>query len=326
MAVVYTNPVYPWQVSFGGAKAPSTQMDYRTMLNEVVSWNPDLDPMTAGRFINNYYRKVIDMRSWYGLKLKGQVSVQAITNGGQAVTVQGSPFVRGIGTTWTTALIGLQFRTSFTLNYQTITNVVAATQTIQLDTPYGTQGSTGGYQIANCYLDFGANIKRLLWAVNQQQGWPMDVNVPIESVNAWDVWRQSLGWSTVLATRSASPTGSLLMECWPTPMSSQVFPFEAYQQPPDLVLDSDSMVAWIPADLIVKRATVDAIMHPSNKKRDAFSLSVAQTNMKEFDARCESAQQADNNIDQRDVTWDYGEESGDASAGLGSTWAQSHDA
>src|ERR1700721_4021572 len=97
-SVVYVNPTYPFQVSGGSVQAASTQLNYRQMLSEVTSWNPDVDPMIAGRWINNIYRKVIDMRSWYGLKLRGQGNVRAPSNTGQATTIFGNPIVNGGGT------------------------------------------------------------------------------------------------------------------------------------------------------------------------------------------------------------------------------------
>jgi hypothetical protein len=331
MPVVYTNPTYPWQVSFGGQQAASTQLSYRQMLNEVLAWNPNLDSMLAGRFINNYYRKVIDKRSWYGLKIKGQLTAAAPYNQGTVTVTQGNALVNGVGTNWPVtpqnqpgSIIGLQFRTSFTLGYQTIVNVLSPTQ-LQLDTPYPSQTlSDTGYQIMEAYCNFGANIKRLLWATNQQQGWPMKVNWPVETLNQWDAWRISIGWSTHFFTRAPAPDGSMLAEVWPTPYALQTFPFEAYMQPPDLVKDSDAMVAWIASDLIVKRAAADAIMHPSNKNRDAFSLQVATQFLGEFKERCEELEQSDNDMDQKDVTWNYGEE-GDNNFGPGSTFAQNHD-
>lgn len=330
MPIVYQNPTYPYQVSFGGVKAPSTQLNYRQMLSEVTQWNPDLDPMVAGRFVNNYYRKVIDRRSWYGLKLRGFAYVQQPVTQGQVTVTAGNSIVTGIGTNWPTipanqigTIIGMQFRTSFTNAYQTIANVISGTS-LQLETPYAAQSQTQtGYQIVAAYLNFGANIKRLLWALNQQMGWPMDVNVPVETINMRDTWRTNLGWSKVLANRSMDPSGALLVECWPTPFSNQTFPFEGYQQPPDLVLDSDAPVAWIPADLIVKRASADAMVHPSNKRQ--VNMVLYSSFIAEYDKRLEEAEQSDNNLDQRDVTWDYGEEDGSMGTGTGSMWAFNHD-
>lgn len=329
MAVVYSNPLYPAQVSFGGVKAASSQSNFRQMIGEVLQWNPNVDPMVAGRWLNNYYRKVVDMRDWYGLKLKGTITAAAPVRGGMASVTQGSPVVQAVGVTWPTqpanvlgSIVGLQFRTGFTRTYQTIVSVAKDGSSLTLDTPYPSQTlSSTGYQILECYVNFGANIKRLKWALNQLQGWPMEVNVPIESINAWDTWRTNLGWSTHIATRAPAPDGSMEAEIWPAPYALQVFPFEAYQQPPDLVADTDAMVAWIPSDLIVTRAIADALLM-GGRKSDYYDPTVAGMKIAEFNERVAQAAFSDDGLDQQAVTWDYGQEGG---GGLGALWHQSHE-
>lgn len=103
-----------------------------------------------------------------------------------------------------------------------------------------------------------------------------------------------------------------------------MFPFEAYQQPPDLVLDDDVMVSWIPSDLIVTRATANACLKGGRSSK-YYDPTTAQMFIKEFDERVEQAQKADNNLDQQDVSWDYGDEEGSTGFGTGSAYAQSHD-
>lgn len=321
MSVVYVNPIYPWQVAPNGLQAPSTQMDYRSMIGEVTSWNPNVDPEIAGRWINNYYRKLVDMRSWYGLKVRGQVSVRAPYSVGQVSCTFGNPVVNGTGTNWTAAAIeGMQFRTGFTSAYQGVTKVLSPTR-LQLDTPFAGNTGVTAYEMTDCYVDFGANIKRLLWAVNQQQGWPMAVNVKIQEVNAEDTWRTNLGWSKVFAVRSMTPGGSFLNECWPSPASAQSFPFEAYTQPSNLTLDSDCVVPWIRTDIIVTRAVADALVH-KGRKSDYYDPVTAGMKIKEFNEAVEQMVMNDDNMDVSDVTWDY--DNGIGFGGPGSAWAQMH--
>ena len=45
----------------------------------------------------------------------------------------------------------------------------------------------------------------------------------------------------------------------------------------------------------------------------------------QFNKDIEAMENADNALDQRDVTWDFGQENGRVGFGPGSTWAQSHD-
>ena len=326
MPVVFSNPQFknqsgasPYNQSF------STQLNYRSMIGEVLQWNPNLDPNAAGRFLNNHYRRIIRMRDWYGLKVRGQITVPNVVSNGTATFTNGSTSVAGVGTTWTSALVGLQIRSGFTFPYATITAVNQGTQVITMDIPFGGMTATGGYQIVMAYVTLGANVKRLLWAVNQLQGWPMDVNVPVQVINEWDVWRQSLGWSKVMATRPPTPDGQFQVEIWPTPYANQVFPFEAYTQPPDMSADTDAPVAWINSDVLVSRAIADALTFGGPKKNEYYDPNTAAAKIAEFNEAVMQMIYADEGMDQQDVSWDYGHEEGRWGAGQGSAFGQSHD-
>lgn len=329
MPVIFANPAFPLQIGWNGSQAYTQQLNYRQMLSEVCMWNPDLDPMMAGRFLNNAQREVVDRRQWYGLKVRGNIEVPTIpTQTGTATVTNGSNIVQGIGTTWASAgpnsVVGFQFRSSFSGPWQTIVSINNATQQMTIDTPYGLPTRTGGFQIQQVYMTLGANIKYLLFAANSQQGWPIECNVPAETLNTWDVWRISLGWTTVFATRAPTPDGQYQIEMWPTPFQAQVFPFEAYTQPPDMVLDQDCPPPFIRADVLVSRAVADAKVF-SGRGSKYYDPTVAAGKMKEFNDKMDNMENADDMLDQRSVTWDYGFENGRVGFGPGSFYGQTHD-
>jgi hypothetical protein len=324
MPVIFTNPLYPLQVGPNGQQAVVQQLNFRQMIEQVIAWNPSMDPMWAGRFLNDAYREVLQRRSWYALKVRGSINIANTISGGQAQVTQGSNQVQGIGTQWDPSLIGLQFRVGFTYPYQTIYNVDQANQVLTVDTPFGGSTSTGGYNIVEAYVSLGANALHFKWAVNQQQGWPMEVQANVEMLNAWDVWRQSQGWSTVFAVRPPTPDGQFQIEIWPTPYQQQVFPFEAYVQPSDMDDDQDSPASFIRADLLVKSAASMACLF-GGRSGKYYNPEASMRLKQEYDRSLESMENADNMMDQQDVTWDYGHEEGRVGFGPGSTFAQSHD-
>jgi hypothetical protein len=322
--VIFANPQFPNQVGPNGQQSYVQQLNFRQMINQVIKHgNPEMDTEWAGRTINDVYREVVQRRNWYGLKVRGSINIPSGIFGGTATVRNGSNLVYGVGTAWTNALIGQQFRMGFTYPYQTIYNVNEAAQVLTVDTPFGGNTQTGGYTIAAAYQMMGANFVRFDWAVNQQQGWPMEVNVPVPTVNTWDVWRQSLGWSTILGTRAPTADGQYLVEVWPTPYQQQVFPFEGWIQPADMQEDTDSPVAFIRADLIVTKAKAEAKMVDRTSK---YYDPVAAARLdKEYERKLESMENQDNALDQQDVTWAYGFEDGRIGFGPGSTYAQQHD-
>jgi hypothetical protein len=329
MPVVFSNPQFPYQVGPNGSQAFVQQLNFRQMIQEVCLWNADLDPMLAGRFINNAYREVIGKRDWYALKVRGNLSIPTVqTQPGICTVTNGSNIVQGIGTAWASAgpnsVVGLQFRSSFSGPWQTIVSVNNALQQLTIDTPYGLATRTGGFQIQEAYAVLGANITKLAWATNAQQGWPVEVNVPVPVANVWDTWRISLGWTTIFFNRAPTPDGQFQIEMWPTPFQAQVFPFEAYTQPADMVLDQDSPASYIRADLLVTRAVADAKVF-SGRGSKYYDPTVAAGKMAEFKSKLEDMENRDNALDQQDVTWDYGFEDGRVGFGPGSFYNQTHD-
>jgi hypothetical protein len=278
----------------------------------------------AMRMLNNRYRQIIDRRNWYGLKVKGIASVSPYVQTGSVLVTSGSYTVQGTGTNWTNAVIGLQFRPGFPFEFQTIVAVDTVNQILTLDTPFQGPTASSGYQIVSAYLTLGANIKRLSWAKNQLFGWPIEVNVDIQVINARDTWRQQLGWVTVFATRAPTPDGQFMVEAWPTPYTTpQQMPFEAWTQPPNMDLDTDTPVAWVRSDLLVMGAIADALLFRPKQNpyySEGACLQISGERTGRFNAMVLEAENADEALNQQAVTWDYeGDEKG-----YGGLWAQMH--
>jgi len=326
MPVVYSNPQFPnQQGSSPFNQAYVTQLNAGQMIREVCGWNPSLDPQTALRMLNNVYRSIVDSRMWYGLKVRGQIAVPAPYSTGTCTVTRGSNTVVGIGTSWTPSLVGQQFRINFTYPYATIISVNVSAQTMVIDFPFAGNTQTAGYMILSAYFAMDGNIKYILWAVNQMMGWSMIIGQPVETLNVEDTWRTYLGWSTHFIPRAPTPSGQYQIEIWPSPFQQQVFPFEAYTQPPDMQLDTDAPVAFIRSDVIVTGAVSQALMYRPKQNTyydPATALAVAGQKLAQFNRDMEGMSNADNALDQRDVSWNY-EESSDYVGGA--NWSQSHD-
>jgi hypothetical protein len=295
------------------------------MLREVTNWNSNVDSEVAGRMINNRMRQLIDRRSWYATKVRFVANVPNVQVTGTATVTYNSNIVQGIGTNWTPALIGLQFRQTFTQPYQTIVAVNPIAQTLQLDTPYPGPTFTGAYYILEVYLSFGANIKRLLWASNALFGWPLDVGVKVQVLEAKDQWRASMGWATTMATRPPTPDGQFQVEVWPSPYAAQTFPGEAYTQPPNLVLDGDSPQAWIRSDILVTGAIADALLYRPKQNTyydPATAVQISGMKSAQWEKDLEQMEWADEGLEQQTVQYDYNDEVN--IGGDNSLWGQMH--
>ena len=323
MPIVQGNPQFPQQYGFNGSQPYTTQLNYRQMIGEVLMWVPDVDPLLAGRMINNNYRKVIERRNWYGLMVRGQVSTPQYTSAGAATATLGSNTVTGTGTSWTTAVIGQQFRIGFTNPFQTITNVNVGAQTLTLDIPYGAATVTAtGYQIVQAWVTLGANVRYILDAVNQQQGWRMNVNVPQQTLNETDTWRTNVGWSYAFSNREPTPDGQLQIEIYPVPFFLQVFPYLAYTQPPNMSQPGDSPVMFIRSDVLVLMTIADVLVW-KGKQNKYYDPQTAQMKLAQAEAELQKMERTDDNMYQQDTVWDYGQEWG-YTTGQGSLFGQNH--
>lgn len=303
------------------ANSPSTaQLNFRQMCGEIVSWNPDIEYEVAGRMVNNAYRRIIDVRNWYGLRKNGQVVVPDAYTTGQATVTANSPIVTGTGTAWDATMIGRQFRAGFTTPIYTIVDLDTPSQTITLNEIWGgpTTGPTG-YSIFQNICSLGANIKFCLSMVNQRQGYALAVRVPRVYVDAFDVWRATTGWTFYLVDNVPDDNGNPQFELYPAPTTQQAFPYVAYLQPPDMVNDADCPITWIRSDVIVKSALADALRY-RGKASKYYDPSVAVQFYKEALFEIGKMQDMDNALAQRNLQWDF-----NASAPtLGGAWNQQH--
>ena len=326
MPVVFTSPLWPFQVGANPYnQAFSVQSNFGTMLREVTNWNPNVDSEVAGRMINNRMRQIIDRRSWYATKVRFVANVPNIQTTGTCTVTYNNNIVQGIGTTWTPALVGLQFRQTFTQPYQTIVAVNPTLQQLTLDTPYPGPTFSGAYYILEVYISFGSNIKRLKWASNALFGWPLEIGVPVQVLEARDQWRASMGWATTMATRPPTPDGQFQVEVWPSPYAAQTFPGEAYTQPPNMIADSDSPQAWIRSDLLVTGAISDALLYRPKQNTyydPATAVSIASGKAAQFEKDLLQMEDADEGLEQQAVQWSYEED--EYASGEGSLYNQMH--
>lgn len=320
MPVVTVNPkTVPGQVN-QTQQAPTTQSNFRMMVGEILQWNPDAPVTMVETWINNAYRKVIDHRLWYGLMVRGQIQVPNVYTRGTATFTLGSPEVFGINTAWTAAMVGMQIRAGFQTGFYNISAVDAVNQKITLDLPWGNPTvASSGYTMMQVWVTLGYNIKMILTAVNQRQGYPLKVNVPQAMLNQKDTWRTSTGWTTVLSNMAPDYRGFPMYELWPAPTYQQVFPFNAYVQTPNMVEDTDFPAAFVRSDIIVTGALVDAKMFGS-KASKYYNPDVSQSKMREFKEELNKLSMMDDNLYPKDLIYDD-----ELGGGMGDTWWQMHE-
>lgn len=259
--VIITNQVQP-----SGAQPYVQQMNFGQMVGFISAYNPNALAQVKG-WINTIAREIYDMKTWYGLMVKGQVACPNAVVGGTATVTLGSPIIQGTGTTWDSTLVGRQFRVGLNNPIYTITAVNLGTQQLTIELPWAgpmapnqTQ-QTSGYNIVQIYYNIGPNIKYIKTMVNTVMGYRMKLNLTQDYLNIRDPWRVWTNFPYGVAPMPTDPNGNYLIEMWPAPYTGQAMPFMAYVQPFNLVNDTDSLPPYIRCDLVVKKGCAWALRY-----------------------------------------------------------------
>lgn len=321
------NPVQSgaaWQVQLA-SQPTSGQYTFRQMWSQLLQYNPDLPVPLAKQWVNNSYRRVVDFRLWTGLMVKGVVNSPPAYSTGNVGVTNGSTTVTGNGTSWTTAMTGLQFRVGYQNPIYTIASVNVGSQTLTLDLPYGSPTQSGiGYLILMQIVSLGPNVKRVLEMVNQQQGYRVYVNVQQNLIDYWDAWRSQIGWTYMLGQYAPSADGSPQWELYPAPNVQQTFPFLAYNQPPDMVNDTDYPATFVRGDIIIAGA-LSAALRFKGRGGQYYDATQAEYQEKYMASELQKLARNDDNLYGADVQFDVSRSSWDAIGGGGGGYHQQHD-
>lgn len=161
--------------------------------NKVLLRCPSLSPKLAQDMVVNAFRRLAETRRWSWLVKSGQFIAPAVTTGGTVTVTQNSTTVTGLGTVFTAALVGQQFRTGAATPIYTIAQVNSATS-LELDAPWG--GVTAAlqtYQIYLCYFTVPADFHQFICLWDPAYAWQLYLDISQSELNQWDPQRASIG-------------------------------------------------------------------------------------------------------------------------------------
>lgn len=320
----------PNQVQPSGAQPYVQQMNFGQMIGEISAYNPNALPQIR-TWINDEVRDLYDLKTWYGLFIKGQVPCPPQVSGGTATVTLNSTTIQGTNTTWDTNLVGRQFRIGLNNPIYTITAVDVTNQQLTIELPWagpmapGQTTQTSGYNIVQAYYNLGPNIKYIKVMVNIMLGYRMKLNLTQDWLNKKDPWRIWVNFPYGIAPLPADPNGNYMVEMWPAPFTQQALPFMAYIQPPNLVYDTDSLPPFIRTDVIVKK-TIGRVLRYKPKDNPGYDPQTALAVARDFDEKYVAALQgmwnADENLYRTSATIE-GEDYPEGYPG-GDLWAAQH--
>lgn len=172
---------------------------------------PGAGSLLARDWVTNAFRRVAERRRWSWLIKYGQFVVPAVYNTGTVTVTRFATTVTGLGTTWTTDMVGRQFRIGTATPIYTIADVTSTT-TLELDAAWGSTTTSGTtYEIYQCFFTPPSDFHAFICLWDPSFNWQLSLNYSQQELNAWDAQRANSGQAYLLASRdySKSSTGTL---------------------------------------------------------------------------------------------------------------------
>lgn len=203
---------------------------YTACWNKVLLRCPSLSPKLAQDFIINAFRRIAERRRWSWLVKSGQFITPAVYNTGTVSVTLNSTTVTGVGTTFTAAMVGRQFRVGLNAPIYTIASFTSATS-IELDSPWGSDTATGQtYQIYQCFFTPPDDFHQFITLYDPSFNWRLFLDVQQDELNIMDAQRGNVGNAYVVSFRDYTKsqvgivgTPTQIVGSGPDPVSGGVF-------------------------------------------------------------------------------------------------------
>ena len=284
---------------------------YEQLWRGVLLRCPSASPFLARQWIDFAFRQLWDRKLWSWQRKRGQfLLMQAVVTGTVAVT-RGNFTVVGTGTTWTTDLVGAQFRTGTQSPIYTIASVDTVAQTLDLTEVWGgSTASAQGYSIYNAYVIAPSDFQNFICVWDPLFNWQLETNVTQEELNAWDSQRANTGTAYVVASLDYNDTFNTpplpRFEIWPHQRAQYVYPFMYVSRPPDLSDPGATLPRMIRGDALLESALAQAARWPGPAKDQPnpyFNLNLAMAHEARYQAMCMEMARTDDEIMENDVTY-----------------------
>lgn len=189
--------------------------NYTSLWNRLLLRAPGVGAALAQDLVLDAYHQFCERREWSWLTKTGCLYPNSFLTPGTVSVVSNSPYVTGVGTSFTTSLIGNQFRTGGggVSNYPTYTVVaVVSTTLLVLDKPWTGPSAAGtNYMLFQCYFPMPADFKSFYSVVNTTNNYKLWTGVTQAELDLCDPQRIQFGpsWAAAFYDYSQSFAGSV---------------------------------------------------------------------------------------------------------------------
>ena len=234
------------------------------MYRQLREYVPELPVFLAKKLINDRYRKALDSRPWSGLRGEGMLVIPNAYTTGKVVVDQGATTVTGLGTAWTSDMVGMQLKVANQGPIITIAEVTSPTSLVLSQTyPLSNYSTTPtGYQILQNFVTMPADFKHFIVIYDPYRQWRLFFNMTQQDLSLWDPGRTNSGDPWIVADLKFNSAGRAQYELWPGPTSARGYNYYYQKQGADLVNDLDQPIFPFRGSELVRGALADLAIYP----------------------------------------------------------------
>lgn len=235
---------------------------FESLWKRLLVYAPETPIPLVQEFINTAYSRALTEVNWNAQRGEGEFIIPATYNTGTATVTQNSTSVSGVGTTWTSAMIGRQFFVTGRGPFYTITAVGSSTS-LTLDRVYaGVSASGVTYDILSVYLTAPSDFLQFLAVMDRDNNWRLHTNFRQEQIDTWDSKRSVAGTPTILATAPYDSSGLVRFEIWPRATAGKTYSYRYIKKLAQLVNATDPLVWPISGYCLIQGALAEITMWP----------------------------------------------------------------
>lgn len=243
----------------------------------------------AQQWVKDRYREAINRCWWGGQVAESQFIIPDAYDTGTISTTLNSNSVTGVGTAWTSALVGRQLITGGKGPYYTVAQVSSPTLLV-IEQAWGEAALTGSaYQIVQAYLTPPSDFLSFKTIKDPINNWRLRFNISQEYLDRIDARRATTGNAWIIAdyrqqSLAGASRGRPQYEVWPRVINQRQYPYLYYKRPAEPQNDSDVFIQPLQGDEIKRGALADLATWPGTetRKNPCFNLALAAKYEKDF--------------------------------------------
>jgi len=251
------------------------------MAREVRLYNPTVPIKLAERWINNRYLRLCERFMWSFKLEQGQFKVPDEYSTGTVTMTDGATTIVGVGTTFTSGMVGRQFKVN---NYVYTIATFSSTTAITIDQAWENATEAGlSFSIVQAYITPSeSDFQSFYTVVDPVDSRPIRIALSKRYLDSLDPERSTSSSPRTLYTQIYNSSNVPRYELWPHATAQRNYPY-IYEKRVARLTASQSPPGIIRSDVLVSGALADLSRWPGTATQPNLMADANRLNWRMFE-------------------------------------------